>query len=59
MTWIRGVYAAIFKGHGLGELEGDSLQLGGLFILKKGQIVFEQKANSASQMFQLDTLPEL
>lgn len=59
MTWIRGVYAAIFKGHGLGEFEGDSLQLGGFFILKKGQIIFEQKAKSASQMFQLSTLPEL
>lgn len=59
MTWIRGVYAAIFKGHGLGEFEGDSLQLGGFFILKKGQIVFEQKVNSASQMFELSSLPEL
>lgn len=59
MTWVRGIYAAIFKGHGLGELEGDSLQLGGVFILAHGQIIFEQKANSASQMFQLNTLPEL
>ncbi len=59
MTWIRGLYAGVFKGHGLGESEGDTLQLGGLFILKKGQIIFEQKANSASQMFQLNSLPEL
>lgn len=59
MTWIRGIYAAVFKGHGLGELEGDSLQLGGVFILQKGQIIFEQKANSASHTFQLSTLPEL
>lgn len=59
MTWIRGVYAGVFKGHGLGEVEGDSMQLGGVFILRKGQIVFEQKANSASQMFQLSALPEL
>ena len=59
MTWIRGLYAAVFKGHGLGEFEGDTLQLGGLFILKKGQITFEQKANCASQMFELSTLPDL
>lgn len=58
MTWVRGVYAAIFKGHGLGELEGDSLQLGGVFILSKGQIIFEKKANSASQIFHLNTLSE-
>lgn len=59
MTWIRGVYAAIFKGHGLGEFEGDSLQLGGVFILSRGQIVFEQKAKSASEMFHFEALPEL
>lgn len=59
MTWIRGIYAGIFKGHGLGEFEGDSMQLGGVFILSKGQIIFEQKANSASDMFQLNALPEL
>ena len=59
MTWIRGLYAGVFKGHGLGEFEGDTLQLGGLFILKRGQIIFEQKANCASQIFQLSSLPEL
>lgn len=59
MTWIRGLYAAVFKGHGIGEIEGDSMQLGGIFILQNGQIIFEQKANSASQTFQFDTLPEL
>ncbi len=59
MTWIRGVYAAIFKGHGGPTLEGDSLQLGGVFVLSRGQILFEQKANSASHIFQFKTLPEL
>ncbi len=58
-TWIRGIYAGLFKGHGIGETEGDSLQLGGIFILSQGQIVFEQKSQSASQLFQLKTLPEL
>lgn len=59
MTWIRGIYAGIFKGHGLGEFEGDSMQLGGVFILSSGQIVFEEKANSASHLFHLGVLPEL
>ena len=59
MTWVRGIYAGIFKGHGLGEFEGDSLQLGGIFILSKGQIVFEKKANCASDLFHFNTLPEL
>lgn len=59
MTWIRGIYAGLFKGHGLGEFEGDSMQLGGVFILSHGQIVFEQKAESASHLFQISTLPEV
>lgn len=59
MTWIRGLYAAVFKGHGRPTLEGDSLQLGGVFVLSRGQIIFEQKANSASHIFQFKTLPQL
>ncbi|MBC7714241.1 MAG: hypothetical protein H7177_12935 [Rhizobacter sp.] len=59
MTWIRGIYAGVFKGHGLGEFEGDSMQLGGVFVLSHGQIIFEQKANSASHLFQISTLPEV
>lgn len=57
-VFLRGIYAGIFKGHGLGEIEGDSLQLGGAFVLSKGQIIFEQKANCASDRFQLNSLPE-
>jgi peroxiredoxin len=56
-TWLRGIWAGIFKGHGLGSLEGDALQLGALFILSKGQIVFEHKNLSASDVFDLDLLP--
>lgn len=58
-TWIRGIYVGLFKGYGLGKIEGDSLQLGGVFILSKGQIVFEQKAKCASDQFHFKTLPEL
>lgn len=59
MTWIRGIYLGIFKRHGLGDFEGDALQLGGVFVLSHGRIVYEQKANSASQIFQMNSLPEL
>jgi hypothetical protein len=58
MTWLKGIWAGIFKGHGIG-IEGDILQLGGFFILSNGQIIFEQKARSASEIFELNTLPEL
>ena len=59
MTLIRGFYAGIFKGHGLGDIEGDYLQLGGVFVLSRGQILFEKKAKSASDIFQFSTLPEV
>ena len=59
MTWIRGLYLGIIKRHGLGEFEGDALQLGGVFVLSQGRIVYEQKANSASHLFQVNSLPEL
>ena len=59
MTLIRGVYAGLIKGHGVGEVEGDYLQLGGIFVLSEGQIVFEQKAKSASDILHITALPEL
>lgn len=58
MTWIKGIWAGVFKGHGIG-VEGDILQLGGYFILSNGQIIFEQKARNASEIFELNTLPDL
>jgi thiol-disulfide isomerase/thioredoxin len=58
MIWLKGIWAGIFKGHGIG-IEGDILQLGGFFVLSNGQIVFEQKVHSASEIFEFNTLPEL
>jgi len=57
-TWIRGFWAGIFKGHGLGEIEGDALQLGGFFVLSNGQVEFEYKNKSASEFFDLSVLPK-
>jgi hypothetical protein len=59
MTWLRSITAGIFKGHGVGEFEGDILQLGGVFILDKGQVIFEQKANCASHVIHFNSLPEV
>ncbi len=56
-TWFHGLWSAIFKGHGLGASEGDVLQLGGVFVLSKGQILFEYKSQSASDIFDQDLLP--
>ena len=55
--WIRGLWAGIFKGHGIGAIEGDALQLGGFFILSRGQIVFEHKSSDAADFFELQLLP--
>lgn len=37
-VWLRGFQAGVLKGHGVGGLEGDGLQMGGIFLMHKGQI---------------------
>lgn len=59
LTLMRAFYVGVLKGHGVGAIEADVLQLGGVFLLSKGQIIFEQKAKSASTRFEFNTLPEL
>jgi hypothetical protein len=56
--WIRGLWAGIFKGHGLGSIESDASQLGGYFILSHGQIIFEYKTKDAADFFELQLLPK-
>lgn len=34
----RGFVAGVLKGHGIGAIEGDSLQMGGIFLVKKGVV---------------------
>lgn len=34
----RGFVAGVLKGHGLGAIEGDSLQMGGIFLVQKGLV---------------------
>jgi thiol-disulfide isomerase/thioredoxin len=55
-TWWRGVIAGIFKGHGIGQLEGDGLQLGGAFVISGGKIQKARPAKNASEEFNLDLL---
>jgi peroxiredoxin len=57
-TWLKGLYYGYFKGHGLGEIEGDSLQLG-VFLIENGEVKFEKKANKASDVISINALPEL
>ena len=55
--WLKGLWCGFFKGRGLGPIEGDALQLGGFFILSRGQIVFEHKTKTAADFFELSVLP--
>ncbi len=55
---IKGLWAGIVKQHGIGSVESDALQLGGYFILSRGQIVFEHKAHDAADFFKIQILPE-
>ncbi len=34
----RGFVAGVLKGHGIGAIEGDSLQMGGIFLVNKGLV---------------------
>ena len=52
-TWIHGIYGSLFKGYGLGEAEGDVMQLGGYFIYYKGQVEFQYPLKNASEKFNL------
>lgn len=58
-TWLKGLYYGYFKGHGVGDIEGDSLQLGGVFLIENGEVKYEKKANKASDIISVNALPEL
>ncbi len=37
-VWARGVVAGMLKKHGVGKLEGDGFQLGGVYLLEDGKL---------------------
>jgi hypothetical protein len=37
-VWARGFVAGVMNGHGLGPLEGDGFQMGGIYLLSKGNL---------------------
>jgi len=47
-VWIRGIAAGIFKGYGVGTLQGDGFQMPGLFWLVNGTVQSQWAAQSAS-----------
>lgn len=54
----KAIWSGFIKGHGVGAFEGDILQLGGVFILSKGQVIFEKKALASSDIFDFSTVPQ-
>lgn len=46
-VWARGV-AATLRGNWIGPLDGDGLQLGGVFVLHRGQVVFARPLSDAA-----------
>lgn len=45
----RGASACVLRGHGVGALKGDGFQLGGLALLKDGEVVWTRALDSASE----------
>jgi hypothetical protein len=38
-VWVRGFYACLLAGHRLGRVVGDGMQMPGVFLIHRGQIV--------------------
>ena len=47
-VWWRGVVAAVWRGHGIGRLEGDGFRLPGVFLLDQGHVLAEFRAATAA-----------
>jgi len=45
----RGAGACLLRGHGVGAVKGDVLQLGGLALLDKGHVVWKRPLQRASE----------
>ncbi len=45
----RGASACLLKGHGVGKLEGDGFQLGGLALIREGRVRWSRALDSASE----------
>ena len=54
-VWYRGALA-FFRGYGVGMLKGDGLQMPGAFLFQNGKILKEQKAESASDLPDVEAL---
>lgn len=47
-TWLRGIQAGLFQGHGVGRQVGDGFRLHGAFLLQDGQVIAASRAKYAS-----------
>jgi len=47
-TWLRGLAAGLFAGHGLGAVQGNAFQMPGIYVLHFGQVIAGYQHKSAS-----------
>ena len=38
-VWVRGFVAGVLRGHGVGKLQGDGLQMPGTFLVREGRVL--------------------
>lgn len=55
-SWLRGFKAGILKGHGIGALDGDGLQLGGAIYMKDGDFQILHRSTYAGDIGDFDKL---
>ncbi len=48
VVWWRGIVAGLWRGHGIGRLEGDGFRMPGVFLLHRGRILAEYRAVTAA-----------
>lgn len=57
--WLKAAWVMVSKRIFQGKTEGDPLQLGGIFILSHGKIVYERRASDASTLFEVSSIPKV
>lgn len=58
-SFFRSIYLVMFKGFAFGAQEGDGMQLGGAFLISKGQILFSEEAKRKDYVFDIKKINKI
>ncbi len=55
-VWLRGFVAGVLNGHGVGALEGDGFQLGGVVLVREGESEILHRSKDAADIGDFDAM---